>query len=203
MYMIKAIIFDFGNVICSFDNQLFLNKLSQYTSKSVDELYNLIYVQSDLPQQYESGKLASAEFFKSISQLSGASLDQELFMEIYTDKFKPINSTFELIKKLKKHYKLALLSNTSEGDFVRRIQTMEIFPLFDVVSTSFEVGAMKPNEKIYFDCIKKLDLEPEECIYIDDIKEYALKANELGMKGIHYTSPDQLIQQLVALQIRV
>ena len=45
---------------------------------------------------------------------------------------------------------------------------------------------MKPDEKIFFDSIKKLSLNPEECIYIDDIKEYSNKASEIGMTGIHF-----------------
>ena len=38
---ILAVIFDFGNVICSFDNNLFLQRLAEHTGKSLAELDEL------------------------------------------------------------------------------------------------------------------------------------------------------------------
>ena len=42
--MIKAIVFDFGNVICKFDNGIFTKNISKYTNKSIEEIniYNNI-----------------------------------------------------------------------------------------------------------------------------------------------------------------
>lgn len=40
--MIKAIIFDFGNVIATFDNNKFLERISKYTEKTVSELDRII-----------------------------------------------------------------------------------------------------------------------------------------------------------------
>ena len=60
--MIKAVISDFGNVICKFDNGVFLKKISKYTDKSILELYYLIYTNSELPVLFETGKISSDEF---------------------------------------------------------------------------------------------------------------------------------------------
>jgi glucose-1-phosphatase len=200
--VIKAIIFDFGNVICTFDNGLFLTRISKYTDKSVEELDCLIYKESDLPRSYETGHLTSDEFFQKIVILCGLDIPKEVFIEAYTEIFSPIGPTFELIKKLKKNYRLALLSNTSEWDFNYGIKPVEIFDLFDAVSLSFEVKAMKPSHKIFDDCINKLHLKPSECIYIDDIKKYSDKATELGMIGINYTSHAELLASLKSYNIR-
>jgi putative hydrolase of the HAD superfamily len=84
------------------------------------------------------------------------------------------------------------LSNTNELHFNYVIKQQGIFIFFDVVSLSFKVKAMKPDRRIFDDCLKKLGLLPEECVYIDDIKEYADKATELGLTGIHYKSEENL-----------
>jgi putative hydrolase of the HAD superfamily len=102
----------------------------------------------------------------------------------------------ELIGKLKPRYKLGLLSNTSEWHFQHAIKTVDVFPLFDAVTLSFEVKAMKPADKIYQDILTKLALPPEECIYIDDIPENIEAATRQGMHAIRYTSHDQLIIDL-------
>lgn len=200
---LKAVIFDFGNVICKFDNNIFLKKISRFSDKSVQELSELIYSSPDnLPRKYETGLITSDEFFNAVKEKCNLSISKEDFIEAYTKIFTPIPETFDLIKKLKSEgYKLALLSNTSEWDFEYGIKPIEVFNLFDAVSLSFEVKAMKPEKRIFYDSLEKLNLKPEECVYIDDIKEYVDVADEIGIKGIHYTSPSQLKASLIELKI--
>lgn len=199
--MITAIIFDFGNVICKFDNNLFLEKISKQTKKSVAEIKSLIYDQSDLPRLYETGNISSNEFYKRTVKLCELSISKENFIQAFTDKFTPINSTFEVIKKLDGHYKLALLSNTSEWDFNFGIKPTKILNYFDSVTVSFQVGAMKPDNKIYYDCLNKLNKKPSECIYIDDIKANSDKATKLGMHGVDYTSHSELLNSLKSINV--
>ena len=199
--MIKAIIFDFGNVMCTFDNTLFLKRISKFTDKSVEELNELIYVSSNLTKKYESGELSSDEFFEKIKQKCDLTMTKEGFVKAYTDIFNTIHTTFDLMKKLKPRYKIALLSNTSHWDFEHGIKQCGMFHLFDVVTISFEVGAMKPEEKIYLDALDKLKLKPQECVFIDDVKENVEVANKIGINGIHYSSHDELINSLRKLNV--
>ncbi len=198
---IKAIIFDFGNVICTFDNHIFTNKIAKYSKYSPEELYKLIYKKLNLTRLYETGLIGSNEFYQKIIELCELDISQNEFIEAYTNIFTPIESTFDLIKKLKIKYKLAMISNTSEWDFVYAIKPIEIFDLFDVVTLSFEVLAMKPEPRIFNDCITKLDLKPNQCIYIDDIKEYSDIAQEFGLIGIHYTSHQELERTLKSYSV--
>ena len=194
--MIKAIIFDFGNVICKFDNDLFIAEISRHTRKPTEELTDLIYNKSRLPILYETGIISSDEFYTQMVNLCGLNLSKEQFLKAYTNIFTPINSTLELIRALKKNYKIALLSNTSEWHFNYAIKPIEIFELFDAVSLSYEVKAMKPDRKIFDDCLTKLALQPHECIYIDDIRENSDQAAKMGMTGIQYNSNGELLKSL-------
>jgi len=201
--MIKALIFDFGNVICKFDNNIFIKKISKYTNKSIPELNKLIYQKTSLPKQYETGLITSHEFFKKIKKLCTLKITRSEFIKAYTNIFTPIKTTFDLIKKLKLNYKLSLLSDTSKWDFNYGIKPVKIFKLFDTVSLSFKVKQMKPGKKLFFDALNKLDLEPKECIYIDDIKKYAKVANLIGINPIHYTSHKKLINSLKKLDVQI
>jgi len=197
--MIKAIIFDYGNVISALDNNLFLKKIAGCTEKTVSELHELIYVTSDLPGQYETGLITSDEFFALIKKRCGLSISQADFIGAFTDIFTPIQSTLDLIERLKPDYRLGLLSNTNEWDFKYEIEKIRVFDLFDTVTVSYRVKAMKPDKEIYLDALNKLGLKPEECIYIDDIKEYSDAASAIGIRSIHYIDHTSLLESLASL----
>jgi epoxide hydrolase-like predicted phosphatase len=201
--MIKAIIFDFGNVIYHFDNNIFLGNISSFTDKTVSELNDLIYNSTDFPRQYETGLISSDKFFNEITRRCDLLMSKIEFIKAYTGIFTPILTTINLIRSLKSKYKIALLSNTNELDFEHIIETCEVYNLFDAVSLSFKVRVMKPDNKIYLDSINKLRLKPEECVYIDDIERYADAAKKIGIHGIHYVSYGKLISSLKELSIQL
>ena len=58
------------------------------------------------------------------------------------------------------------------------------------MTTSFQVGELKPNESIYLDAIQRAGCLPEECFYTDDIEAYVLKGRDLGLNAEIYTSTD-------------
>ncbi len=194
--MIKAIIFDYGNVVSALDNNIFINEIAKCTEKAPAELHELIYVKSGLPVQYETGLISSDEFFNGIKQLCGLQISQTDFIKSFTGIFTPIQSTLELIERLKPDYRLALLSNTNEWDYKYEIERIRVFDLFDTVTVSYKVNAMKPEKTIYHDALNKLALKPEECVYIDDIKEYSEAADAIGIRAIHYINHDSLIESL-------
>ena len=66
--MIKAIIFDIGNVIYKFDNKKFVKKIAEHSKKSSEELYDLIY-KTELIKKYESGKITSQEFYTTTKEI--------------------------------------------------------------------------------------------------------------------------------------
>jgi len=185
--MIKAIIFDFGNVICSFTNEVLIEKIARLTNKSKEEIFDLIYKKSDITKRFETGLISSQDFFEELSNLCGLSVGYEELKKIYSEnKFTPIEGMNELIESLKKKYKIGLLSNTSEWDFEYLVKAAPIVKTFNSITTSFEVKAMKPDERIFLDAVTKLGLKPEECIYTDDIWEYVEIAESMGIKAIQF-----------------
>lgn len=193
---IRGILFDFGNVICRFDNARFLEGLSSLCGKPAATLSEALYEDSTLTQDYEAGRLDSRAFLDGVSALCGMALPEDEFIRIYTDIFTPVESTFDLIRKLKPAYRIGLISNTSPWHFERAIRSSEVFPLFDSVTLSFEVGASKPDPSLFEDALKKLGLLAEECIFIDDQAPFSQAATDHLMHGITYTTPVALMAQL-------
>jgi putative hydrolase of the HAD superfamily len=200
--MIRAVIFDFGGVICAFDNDIFLRKLLAHTDRSFPELKNALYA-SDLPVRYESGRITSEEFFREAAERGRLAVSREEFFDAFSSIFTPLPGTFRLIRGLKGRYRIGLLSNTNEHHFESYIRTVEVFPLFDSVTLSYDVKMMKPDEGIYRDALRKLRVPPGECMYIDDIEANVEGANRLGLQGIRYVSHDGLLSSLGAAGVRL
>ncbi len=200
--MIRGVIFDFGNVISAFDVGKFLRRLRDWSGTGVETLRERIYG-SGLHSRYERGEISSDEFHREISRISGARVPAEEFARGFTDIFTPLESTQALIRSLRGKYRLGLLSNTNEWHFERHIRTVPVFPLFDAVTLSYEVRALKPSPEIYRDALRKLSLPPEACVFIDDVREYADGAAALGIRGIRYTGHDDLLRALAELRVSV
>ena len=156
-----------------------------------------------MAERYETGLMTSREFYTSVSRVASLTMSEAEFARAYTDIFVPIPATFALVKGLKRLYRLGLLSNTNEWHFEFGIKPVGIFPLFDAVTLSYEVRAMKPDRRIYDDMLAKLDLPAGACVYIDDIAENVAAAGALGMHGIHYTTHERLIEDLAKAGVDV
>ncbi len=201
--MIKAIIFDYGNVISRVDHSAFLKRISSLSAHPLSALQKMASSQPKLLEDYESGRITSTEFYRRAMENFGLAISQEDFRNAFIDIFERIQPTILLIKQLKPRYKIGLLSNTNEWHYEAEIKSVEVFLLFDTITTSFEVGAMKPDEKIYRDALSKLALPPEACMYIDDIPEYVEAAHRIGMNAVQYTSPEALLLALGTAGVNV
>jgi len=180
-----------------------LDKIIKKSNKNYEYIDNFIF-SSGLQDKFELGEISEINFFRIIKKQFNLSITQKEFFKEYTSRiFENIKSTLALIKKLKKNYKVALLSNTTKVDFDCLIKKLKEFPLFDAVTLSFEVEHKKPEKQIYLDSLKKLNLNPDECVFIDDIKEYSDAASKLGIHGINYISYENLIKELKKLNVKV
>ncbi len=198
--VIRGIISDFGNVLCAFDVGRFLARLHEWSGLPVKTLRDRIYG-SGLHSRYERGDLSSQEFLRLVESAAGVDVPPEVFAEGFTDIFTPVEGTQALFRELKGKYRLELLSNTNEWHFLRYIRNVPVFPLFDAVTLSYEVGALKPEPAIYLDALRKLSLPPEECVYIDDVEEYVAGASAVGIRGIRFTNPSRLREDLAKLGV--
>jgi putative hydrolase of the HAD superfamily len=188
----EAVIFDFGNVICNFDVFLFIEGISRKTGTTNEVLRKVMPGINKLAVAYETGQVSSDQFFERICALAGITISRDDFVHAYTGIFTPIEDSFELIRELKPHYKLGLLSNTNEWHYLHCIRPLDIFPLFDAVTLSYEVGAMKPSPATYDDMLRKLRLPAEKCAYVDDIQENVDAAAKLGLRAVRFVDPEQL-----------
>jgi putative hydrolase of the HAD superfamily len=200
---IQAVIFDFGRVICDFDLGKFVARAARASTLSADGVKGTMPESMRMADRYETGLMTSREFYLNVCRIASLTMPEQEFVSAWTDIFTPKQATFELVKRLKGRYRLGLLSNTNEWHFEFGIKPVGIFPLFDAVTLSFEVHAMKPDRKMYDDMLAKLALPAGACVYIDDIAEYVAAGRAIGLHGIHYTTHERLLEDLAKAGVEV
>jgi putative hydrolase of the HAD superfamily len=69
---------------------------------------------------------------------------------------------------------------------------------FDAYVLSYEVGAMKPEPRIYAAAIEAAQCAPQECFFTDDIPEYVEGARQAGIDAVVFEGAEALERELRA-----
>lgn len=197
--MVKAIIFDYGGVLST--NVALLSFGEMYAAKlgvNSGEFKELIIDNWD---QARINKINSRLFWSNLSNF--LKIDRETLRKDWVDFFKFRPKALTIVKKLKKNYKLGLLSNHIEDWLEEIIENHKLNQIFDVIVTSYGSRIAKPDINIFKETIKRLNVKSTECIYIDDMEKNIPPAKELGMKTILFRNLKQLKKELVSFGVRI
>ncbi len=88
------------------------------------------------------------------------------------------------------------LSNTNPIHFAMVKEAYPLLRQFHDFVLSYEVGAAKPEAKIYREAIVRARCNPEECFFIDDLAVNVEAAREHGMDAVQFLSAEQLDREL-------
>ncbi len=89
----------------------------------------------------------------------------------------------ETLTILKEKYELALVSNCALGTD-KTIHALGLAGFFSCIILSYQIGARKPDKRVYLEALKCLGLKAEECAFIADEISDLEGARETGMKTI-------------------
>ena len=180
--MIKALIFDFGNV--------FLNLDIEKGIKDSLRLFNIESFTEEMLAQnhlYEKGLISTESFLEFYSNRF-PKLSKETLIDLWNSiliYFPEYRLKFLQNLASEKKYKLILLSNTNElhMDWVKaNITFFETFKnCFDAFYLSHEIGFRKPENSIFEFVLNENHLMANECLFIDDTKDHIFSASQLGI----------------------
>lgn len=194
----EVVVFDLGKVLVDFDYSLVANRLRARTSISLEDVVARLD-QSPLLVAYETGRLSTAEFFQRVRQLTGYQGTLEDFAVEFGDIFSPIDEMIAWHGVLRSHgVPTFIFSNTNELA-VRHIRSaFPFFNGFDAYVYSHEVGAMKPEAKIYEAVENVTGRRGEAILYIDDKAENIAAGAARGWRTIHHVDPTSTLKQAAA-----
>src|SRR5439155_12795385 len=108
-----------------------------------------------LEDDYESGRITSAQFIERVRQGCQLTCADEIIATAWADIFWPNPDVCGLLPHLKPHYRLLLGSNTNELHARHYCaQFAESLRYFDALVLSHEVGVRKPKAAFYQHCTR-------------------------------------------------
>ncbi|MFG6687581.1 HAD family hydrolase [Mariniflexile sp. HNIBRBA6329] len=184
--MIKAIIFDFGNVFINLDIEgAIKHTFNQFKIDSLSE------EMTAFNSFYEQGLISTEEFIEFYVE-NFPNISSEELIDIWNFMLKDFpKHRLEFLKDLKTSakYKLILLSNTNELhiDFIKRnIPFYDEFKnYFDAFYLSHEINLRKPNRDIFNFVLNENKLNANECLFIDDNEDNCNTSKSLGIETWH------------------
>jgi 2-haloacid dehalogenase len=115
-----------------------------------------------------------------------------------------IEPTVEILEELRASgVRTFALSNWSRRTFDLAASRFQFLRGFEAVVISGDVGATKPDPRIYRELLERGDLRPESTVFIDDSPPNVASAISLGLVGVLYVTPELLRRDLVGLGLPV
>ena len=182
MTEIKNLIFDYGGVFLLLDEEK--------TYQAFKDL-GLLFISPALAasnNDFQRGRISIPTFISNIQKELPRPATEEQIIDAWCAMLGRLpQERIELLKKLKKQYRLFLLSNTDDIHIDRVTRTtpeaVEFLAQFERVYYSQNTGYRKPEIEIFQLVIDENNLTPSESLFVDDIKENAEAAGRVGM---HY-----------------
>ncbi len=111
-----------------------------------------------------------------------------------------IAGAVEILKELRdRDVPLYALSNWPAETFPLARQRFDFLGWFRGILVSGEIGAIKPEPRIYEVLLERFAIDPQSAVFIDDVAVNAAAARAFGIHAIHFTTPAALRAELVAL----
>ncbi len=180
--MIKAVIFDmFETLITHYESPLYFARQICADIGISEPVFREIWDTTDDARTLGQTTLEQVieDILRTNDRYSGELFDmiikkrrhakQECFEHLHRE----ILPMLDAIKKA--NLKIGLITNCyfEERDIIRE---SVLFPYFDAVCMSCELGLKKPQKEIFQKCLQMLDLRAEECLYVGDGGSHELEA---------------------------
>ena len=202
---IKAIVFDYGQVICFPPDPESMDLLAGRAGVTREKLESLLW---PLRGEYDRGVETAREYYRKVLFRLGVSMDDEGINEmIAIDKKSWINinpGTVALMEDVKKAgYILGILSNMPHDFLVWARNNIPAFSLPHVSLFSCEVNLIKPEEAIYRKLLSMAGVKSGELVFFDDNLDNIKSARAIGMESFLWKDPENARRELSSLGVRL
>jgi glucose-1-phosphatase len=197
----SVIVFDLGNVLLPFDYNILIGKLNEIENNLGENFMEYYENNYNLHRSFEKGEISEEDFIERMLKVLGNRIDKEKFCNYFSEIFKVNEDVISLLPKLKKNYTIVLLSNTNSIHEKYGWKHYEFLKYFDKLFLSHEIGAYKPEEKIYKAVENFTKKPPSEHIFIDDVPEYVEGAKKMGWDAVKFRSYEKLLDDLKEREI--
>ena len=198
---IRAVLFDLGGVIVRTEYQAPRQHLAESLGMDYDDIDKIVFGggTNGSAARATLGQISEDEHWLNVMKIlkQPASENERIRAEFFAGDI--IDRTLlDFLRSIRPKYKTGLISNAWSG--LRNYILREKFDdAFEYMVISSEVGAAKPDPKIFQIALEQLQVRANEAVFVDDFMENIEACEKVGMKGIHFRDVESAMKQLKAL----
>jgi len=182
--MIRAFLFDIGNVLMRFDFSHALRAVAPLCDAA--DAAVLMSRMDSVKLGYEDGQVSRADFLREAFRTLGYRGTEAQFIAAWQGIFTENGPMTSLVDSLHGKFPLYLLSNTNDMHVEGLFRDFPVFAKFTGATYSHEAKASKPHRPIYETAARTHGLDPRTTFFIDDLAANIATARELGFHAHHY-----------------
>jgi putative hydrolase of the HAD superfamily len=198
--MIHAVVFDIGNVVCSFEPDRRLNALAQCTGLEPARIHEAIWT-SGLDDRAEAGGLSAVDVTRALLDALDNRIDAVMLRAAWSRAFIPDPNVSQVVGSLD----CPTFAFTNNGPIFTEClahELSEVERLFDRVICSWQLRARKPDAAAFERLCTEIHRDPAELLFIDDSVNNIESARSVGLTAVAFTSAERLAKDLDQLSVR-
>ena len=195
MASVRAVVFDFGGVLCFNPDQARWKRAAETAGLPVSDFMNAFWAHRI---RYDAGLCQPEEYWHAVAHTAGTHFEASKIPALIRVEIELWNNfdfrLFQWTSQLRAAgYRTAILSNLPRplGEELRGISGF--LDHFDHVTFSYELNKVKPQPEIYLDAIRGLGVAPSQALFLDDRPDNVEGSIEVGMPALLYSTWEDFV----------
>jgi len=192
---VRAVFFDLGGVILRTEYQAPREHLAEKLGMEYDDLVKVVF-DSESGYKASIGAITPDEHWAAVvKRLKRPASEMEAIRHEFFAGDIIDRTLLEFLRSLRGAYKTGLISN-AWGDLRDYIVREKFDDAFDHMIISAEVGAVKPEAKIFKIALEQAGVQAHEAVFVDDFAINIEGCEKVGMQGIYFEDAESTLLQL-------
>ncbi|OYT72279.1 MAG: hypothetical protein CFK52_05515 [Chloracidobacterium sp. CP2_5A] len=197
---LKAVIFDYGKVLCQPQPVAIVESVVARLGVG-PERYAEAYAR--FRGEYDRGTLDDVAYWQAVAGDCGRTIEPAAAAELADLDARgwsyPNRPLVEWAGRLRRAgFKIGIVSNMQRSLRRRLGELCPWLPPTDAAVFSSDIGFIKPEPEMYHRVLAQLAARPAEALFIDDVEANVVVARELGLRALRFTDVAALGRDLAA-----
>ena len=191
----RHLLLDIGMVLVRLDYKLLADKMRTLAQIEPAQL-QAILTRNEFVREFECGKLSETEFYEEVCRRIGMNIPWSEFLEAWNSIVADQLVSDHLLAALAGKAHLWAISNTNRTHFDFLARSFTFLRHFEGLILSYEVGALKPDARIFREALRKSGAPVTDLLFVDDQEINVKAARILGVDGFTFLSPAQFESEM-------
>ncbi|MGA8708021.1 MAG: HAD family phosphatase [Steroidobacteraceae bacterium] len=197
---IRVLLFDVGGVLVELGGVDAI--LGWLGNRMTPEQLWQRWLHSVAVRQFETGRIDAHQFAAGVIREFGLDVQPQAFLESFVGWPTGLYpGTLELLGRIPRRYRRALLSNSNALHWPRVLTEMQLGPAIDYHFVSHLMGRIKPDAEAFEHVLQTLACTPGEVVFFDDNAINVDAARRLGLYARQVRGLTETHQALIELGI--